>query len=1028
MADSADLAIILRVQEENTQALKAIQDQLKGVEAAVNQTTAAVDRHNTSLSQMTVAFIQAHLSVQAFNAVFSAVTGTLSSAATSTLTLSSNLQQAQIGFTAMLGSAQKADEFIGQLQDYAESTAFTFPSIEQGAQRMLGMGFAAEKVLPTITDISNALAGVGAAGNTQSLDRITLAFGQIQAKGKLTGEEIRQLANDNIPVMAILTEGLHKSAAEITDMGEKGKITSDVFFSLFHDYSVMHFGDIQAQQAQTWAVASSNLGDVLGRLGVVMGQELFKAITDAALALNEFLHEDRVKQWAADFNASIRVVLEALAPLKDLLLSIMGIGPSQGPAFGPSPAEVQRAMALQHATEQTTVAARDYKAEIAGVDAEIHAVQVQQTALAEKQAVLRDRTEATRASYQAQLEPLKAQQQALQRLAEDSKAAYEQGIKPMEEKLKGIKDRAEQVKTVFDREAASLKDQITSIERANDALNRQHDLENRIADVVLRIRMINAQGDPAQRAALQARMERLQDARDEIQNRMQLLTLQSKHAEQSGKYKDLQKQANDLAKQESQIRTQLYQQTNHAQVEQITKDGLLQKAVEDREKVEADIAKIRQDEATNPLKDRLAQLELQEKRDLAPLLEAQKKLEQDISVEKDKQEKAQAAFATDIQGIGRQIQDIETTEAAALKSLEATSQEYGSQNRSLELQLKHLQDNKKAIEDAKTAAAELSKTVASIGTATGAAGASDPKEDEDRGTALKKLGAVGTSFFSDEMVQHIRDAATATANLAEKTKTFFDNLGQNQTLIAFRGLLGTVWKFLTDVGALIHDLITSIPGLGKVIGEGNGGWLKVFYDLLTTVFTVLDKIVLAIQSLVKGDLSGLADALKPLGPAFDVVAKAGDAVVSVLEFIWRWTPPGMLFTLPGQLDRLGDAFAQTAREIQNFVYWLRQLPGSSFSAGFQSAGSYLGIPGLFPPRAEGGPVLAGRGYIVGERGPEFFVPGMSGAIVPNGGSGGGSLTVVVNNYATITTERQFESVVSDALTKSIRQGRFAFGA
>ena len=40
-------------------------------------------------------------------------------------------------------------------------------------------------------------------------------------------------------------------------------------------------------------------------------------------------------------------------------------------------------------------------------------------------------------------------------------------------------------------------------------------------------------------------------------------------------------------------------------------------------------------------------------------------------------------------------------------------------------------------------------------------------------------------------------------------------------------------------------------------------------------------------------------------------------------------------------------------------------------------------------RAEGGPVGAGNSYVVGEKGPELFVPGSSGSIVPNGAMGGG---------------------------------------
>ena len=51
-------------------------------------------------------------------------------------------------------------------------------------------------------------------------------------------------------------------------------------------------------------------------------------------------------------------------------------------------------------------------------------------------------------------------------------------------------------------------------------------------------------------------------------------------------------------------------------------------------------------------------------------------------------------------------------------------------------------------------------------------------------------------------------------------------------------------------------------------------------------------------------------------------------------------------------------------------------------------------------RAEGGPVGAGGAYVVGEKGPELFVPHSSGSIVPNGamGSGGGSAGGVTVNY------------------------------
>ena len=51
------------------------------------------------------------------------------------------------------------------------------------------------------------------------------------------------------------------------------------------------------------------------------------------------------------------------------------------------------------------------------------------------------------------------------------------------------------------------------------------------------------------------------------------------------------------------------------------------------------------------------------------------------------------------------------------------------------------------------------------------------------------------------------------------------------------------------------------------------------------------------------------------------------------------------------------------------------------------------------PRAMGGPVSAGAPYLVGERGPELFVPGKSGQIVPNHAMGGDTINVTINTSA-----------------------------
>ena len=64
--------------------------------------------------------------------------------------------------------------------------------------------------------------------------------------------------------------------------------------------------------------------------------------------------------------------------------------------------------------------------------------------------------------------------------------------------------------------------------------------------------------------------------------------------------------------------------------------------------------------------------------------------------------------------------------------------------------------------------------------------------------------------------------------------------------------------------------------------------------------------------------------------------------------------------------------------------------------------SAFNMPSLLPGRATGGSVTGGQPYLVGERGPELFMPGRSGGIAPSGSFGGGP-TVVVNVDASGTS-------------------------
>lgn len=137
----------------------------------------------------------------------------------------------------------------------------------------------------------------------------------------------------------------------------------------------------------------------------------------------------------------------------------------------------------------------------------------------------------------------------------------------------------------------------------------------------------------------------------------------------------------------------------------------------------------------------------------------------------------------------------------------------------------------------------------------------------------------------------------------------------------------------------------------------------------------------------------------------------------------------------GIMNGFRNMLAQMAREwiasqVRSAVTgFLGNAIGGLFGGG-GGGGSYSGVhsamSGIFGGmRASGGPVRQGLTYMVGERGPELFVPDRSGTIVPNNKLGGG-VTVVVNVNATdansfMRSEGQVAESVGRAISKAVRR-------
>ncbi|HWH22396.1 MAG TPA: tail tape measure protein [Allosphingosinicella sp.] len=96
------------------------------------------------------------------------------------------------------------------------------------------------------------------------------------------------------------------------------------------------------------------------------------------------------------------------------------------------------------------------------------------------------------------------------------------------------------------------------------------------------------------------------------------------------------------------------------------------------------------------------------------------------------------------------------------------------------------------------------------------------------------------------------------------------------------------------------------------------------------------------------------------------------------------------------------------------------LSGGGNKSLIGTAGSLLGTLLGAPGRATGGPVAPGRPYLVGERGPELFVPTSSGRI-ETGGQGGRDIRLSITINAPGSSEPQALIQSSRQVARAVKQ-------
>ena len=171
------------------------------------------------------------------------------------------------------------------------------------------------------------------------------------------------------------------------------------------------------------------------------------------------------------------------------------------------------------------------------------------------------------------------------------------------------------------------------------------------------------------------------------------------------------------------------------------------------------------------------------------------------------------------------------------------------------------------------------------------------------------------------------------------------------------------------------------------------------HELRLQDFNLLSQQIAKQPQILEG-LNQQAIKQKQITDATQATAKAADDLKALYSDIGMSIKSGVVDAIQGAIDgtkSLQDVATGLLKNIANKL--LDVATNFALFGTMSGTGTGGGLLGGLIPRAKGGSVSGGTPYLVGERGPELFMPGRSGGIAPTGSFGSGT-NVVVNVDAT----------------------------
>lgn len=259
-----------------------------GVEAEIKKTESKLGGFSKVTNKIGSAFQSlGSVGIKALKGIGTAFVGMASAAGVGIAAVSkmgieynTQMQSYQTAFSTMLGDAEKAQGLTNNLKNMAAKTPLAMTDLADASQTLLAFGISSEKLIPTLKNLGDV-----ALGDSQKMQSLALAFGQMSSTGKLTGQDLLQMINAGFNPLNEISKMTGKSVADLKEEMSDGAITADLVAEAFQHATSEggQFYNAMENQSKTFQGQMSTLKDNVSALAGSITSDLFNSLAQDAL-------------------------------------------------------------------------------------------------------------------------------------------------------------------------------------------------------------------------------------------------------------------------------------------------------------------------------------------------------------------------------------------------------------------------------------------------------------------------------------------------------------------------------------------------------------------------------------------------------------------------------------------------------------------------------------------------------------------------------------------------------------------------